>query len=191
MKILRQRVYPGLSGTPNGRPVRSTLVTFPDIKAIARFLRAMVTEYRQSPIVRRAAIDAIRACGAREKDKLGQAVGIATWVKQRLYYIHEANEVFATPEATLREKSGDCDDFTTLQCSMMESIGIPSKMNLMRIGSSWKHIYPSMMYRRPGSLELPKNVPLDATLNVWPEEFPAPDRIAQEQGAGAVYVMTV
>lgn len=190
MKILTHRVYRGLSGTPNGRPVRSLKVSFRSIDDVGRFLRRMVVEYRQSPVVRRAAIDAITAQGAREKDKLGQAIAIATWVKQNIYYVHEANEVFQTPEATLREKSGDCDDFTTLQGSMMESIGIPAKMNLMRIGMEWKHIYPSMVYRR-SLLSAAVNVPLDATLEVWPEELPSPTKIAEEQGKGAVYVLTV
>lgn len=184
MKILRHSIFRGLSGTPNGRPVRSLLVSFKDMKDIANFLRQGVLVYRHNPIVRRAAIDAITENGAREKDKLGQAVAIATWTKQNIYYIHEPDEVFQTPENTLRERSGDCDDFTWLQCAMMESVGIPSKMNLMRIGGQWKHIYPSMMVG-------PRNVALDATLDVWPNEFPSPTAIAKEQGVGEVYVMTV
>lgn len=190
MKIVRHSVFRGLSGTPNGRPVRSLLVNFRDIKDIARFLRNGVLAYRHNPIVRRAAIDAVRANSAPEKDKLSQAVAIATWVKQNCYYVHEPDEVFQTPENTLRELSGDCDDFTWLQCAMMESIGIPSKMNLVRIGGYWKHIYPSMIAdRKDGKGK--RNVPLDATLTAWPEEFPSPEQIAREQGAGDVYVMTV
>jgi len=34
-----------------------------------------------------------------------------------------------------------------------------------------------------------RNVPLDATLTLWPEEFPSPEQIAREQGEGEVYVM--
>jgi len=165
------------------------LVNFKDIKEIARFLRNGVLAYRHNPIVRRAAIDAVMANSAPEKNKLAQAVAIATWVKQHCYYVHEPDEVFQTPENTLRERSGDCDDFTWLQCAMMESIGIPSKMNLVRIGGYWKHIYPSMMVKTGPMSQ--KNVPLDATLNAWPEEMPNPEQIAREQGEGDVYVMTV
>jgi transglutaminase-like putative cysteine protease len=188
VKILRSSVFRGLSGTPNGRPVRSTVCSFRDIKEIANFLRAGVLQYRHSPIVRRAAMDAVMANSAPEKNKVAQAVAIATWTKQNMYYVHEPDEVFQTPENTLREKSGDCDDFTWLQCSMMESIGIPSNMNLVRIGGIWKHIYPGMYWKLNGQKV---NIPLDATLNVWPEEFPSPKQIAEEQGQGEVYVMTV
>lgn len=197
MKILKQRAFYGLSGTPNGRPVRTTVVSFPDIKAIARFIRNGILAYRHNPLVRRAAIDAVMANSAPEKDKLSQAVAIATWVKQNCYYVHEPDEVFQTPENTLRELSGDCDDFTWLQGAMMESIGIPSKINLVRIGGFWKHIYPSMIAKVPvvdanGNHGYGmKNVPLDATLSIWPEEFPDPEQIAAEQGQGEVYVMTV
>lgn len=187
MKLLRHSIFRGLSGTPNGRPVRSLLVNFTDIRDIARFIRNGVHTYKHNPIVRRAAMDAVRANSAPEKNKLAQAIAIATWVKQQCYYVHEPDEVFQTPENTLRERSGDCDDFTWLQCAMMESIGIPSKINLVRIGGYWKHIYPSMMARVDGTV---KNVPLDATLSLWPEEMPDPDQIAREQGQGDVYVMT-
>jgi transglutaminase-like putative cysteine protease len=188
VKILRHSVFRGLSGTPGGRPVRSLVCSFKDIKDIARFLRNGVLAYRHNPIVRRAAMDAVMANSAPEKNKLSQAVAIATWVKQNCYYVHEPDEVFQTPENTLRERSGDCDDFTWLQCAMMESIGIPSKMNLVRIGGFWKHIYPSMMVKSAAGGV--RNIPLDATLTAWPEEFPSPEQIAREQGEGEVYVMT-
>jgi transglutaminase-like putative cysteine protease len=187
VKILKSSIFRGLSGTPQGRPVRTFLVNFRDIKDIARFLRNGVLEYRHNPIVRRAAMDAVFENSAPEKNKLSQAVAIATWVKHHFFYVHEPDEVFQTPENTLRERSGDCDDFTWLQCAMMESIGIPSKMNLLRIGGAWKHIYPSMLARVDGVV---KNVPLDATLTLWPEEFPSPTTIAAEQGQGEVFVMT-
>lgn len=163
---------------------------FKDIQEIARFIKRGILEYRHNPRVRRAAIEAIFANQAPEKDKLAQAVAIATWVKQNIFYVHEPDEVFQTPENTLRERSGDCDDFTWLQGAMMESVGIPAKINLVRIGGLWKHIYPSMYWRAPGTL-IPKNVPLDATLSMWPEEFPNPRQIAEEQGQGEVYVWTV
>lgn len=168
--------------------MRSLVVSFSDIKEIARFIRNGILAYRHNPRVRRAAIDAVTENGALQKDKLGQAVAIATWVKQHCYYVHEPDEVFQTPENTLRELSGDCDDFTWLQGAMMESIGIPSKINLVRIGGLWKHIYPSMMAKTSKGM---RNVPLDATLTLWPEEFPSPEQIAREQGEGEVYVMTV
>lgn len=187
MKILRQSVFHGLSGTPNGRPVRALLVNFKDIKDIAWFIRRGILNYRHNPLVRRAAMDAVFANSAPEKDKLAQAVAIATWVKHHCYYVHEPDEVFQTPENTLRERSGDCDDFTWLQCAMMESIGIPSKINLVRIGGYWKHIYPSMLARVNGKV---KNVPLDATLTLWPEDFPNPTQIAAEQGQGEVFTVT-
>lgn len=178
-----------MSGIPGNKPVHSVVVSLPDMKAVARFLRMGVLNYRHDPRVRRAAMDAVFANSAPEKNKLAQAVAIATWVKQNCYYVHEPDEVFQTPTNTLREKSGDCDDFTWLQCSMMESIGIPSRMNLVRIGGLWKHIYPSMNAVKDGRAQ---NVPLDATLTLWPEEFPSPTDIAKEQaGTGEVYLMTV
>jgi hypothetical protein len=186
LKILQHSIFRGLAGIPGGKPVHSVIISLPDMKAVAAFLRKGIYQYRHDPRVRRAAMDAIRENGAPEKNKLAQAVAIATWVKHHCYYIHEPDEVFQTPTALLRERAGDCDDFTWLQCSMMESVGIPSKMNLVRIGGLWKHIYPSMVVAREGRVV---NVPLDATLEVSPAEFPRPDQIAREQGQGDVYIM--
>lgn len=141
--------YPGKHGP-------TWLVEFKDLDEELRFLRRMVNRYRAVPAIRELATSIIREAAAPMRDKKAQALAIGAWVKRNIYYVHELPERFAYPDETLRSKHGDCDDFTTLIASLLESLGIPSVMVVMRIDGRWSHIFPAA--RLSGGL-----LPLDAT----------------------------
>ena len=174
MRLLRQGVYSGLRG--DGKPVRSLLFSFAHIDEITRFLRRMIHTYKHNPVVREAAVEAIQTFHAPPKDKFAQALAIAEWAQQNVMYLHEPNEVFQTPTNTLRTRAGDCDDFTTLQCSMMASVAIPERMCLMSINGQWKHIFPVFVSKDK------KKIPLDATLNQPVSELPNAVDICKARG---------
>jgi len=121
----------------------SFLVEFKDLDDELRFLRKVVTEFRAMPQIRDLALDIIRKAAIESRDKKGQALAVANWVKQNIYYVHELPERFQYPNDTLRSRAGDCDDFTTLIGSLIESIGIPSVMVAMKPRFSFKHIFPA------------------------------------------------
>ena len=127
---------------------------FKDIDEELRFLRTMVTQYRQAPQIRDLAVGIVRNSGAPARDKKAQAIALANWVKTNIFYIHELPERFQLPTETLRLKAGDCDDHTTLLASMMESVGIPSSLVCMEVNGQWAHIFPAAVMKNGAHLHL-------------------------------------
>lgn len=141
------------------------LAEFKDLDDELRFLRKVISAYRMRPQIRDLATKIIDDAGVPMRDKKGQAMAIATWTQENIYYVHELPERFQLPDETLRSKHGDCDDYTTLIGSLIESIGIPSLMVAMSLDGKWAHIFPGA--------QLPTGLlPLDATnrygLNIHP-----------------------
>lgn len=130
---------------------------FEDLDDELRFLRRIISKYRELPLIRDLAVSIIRKAACPQRDKKCQAIAIATWVKDNIYYVHELPERFAYPDEVLRAKAGDCDDFSTLIGALVESIGIPSMLVTMKIGFKWAHIFAAAQMAS-GAL-----LPLDAT----------------------------
>jgi hypothetical protein len=139
--------------SPNGPTWK---VEFKDLDEELRFLRRLILQSRELPQIRALAMKIVTDAGVAPRDKKAQALAVANWVKANIYYVHELPERFAYPTETLRSKNGDCDDFTTLIGSLIESIGIPSMMVCMKVGGRWSHIFPAA--QTPNGL-----LPLDAT----------------------------
>lgn len=121
----------------------AVVAEFRDIDEQLRFLRKMVLQFRQAPQIRDLAISIVKGDGVPARDKKEQALSLARWVRDNIYYVHEMPERFQLPTETLRLKAGDCDDATTLLGSMLEAIGIPSLLVCMEINGSWSHIFPA------------------------------------------------
>ncbi len=130
----------------------SVVVDFKDIDEELRFLRKMVSQFRQSPQVRDLAVKIITDAGVPQRDKREQALALARWVRDNIYYVHELPERFQLPSETLRLKAGDCDDQTTLLGSLLESIGIPSMLVCMEVNGGWAHIFPAAVMQQTGRL---------------------------------------
>lgn len=128
----------GQYNSPHGPVFRAE---FKDLDDELRFLRRMITAYREVPVIRDLAVDIIRKAACPSRDKKCQALAIATWVKDNIYYVHELPERFAYPDEVLRAKAADCDEFAPLTGALIESIGIPAMLVTMRIGMKWAHIF--------------------------------------------------
>lgn len=148
------------------------LVEFKDLDEELRYLRTVISDYRMRPAIRDLATQIVDDAGVAMRDKKGQALAIASWVKTNIYYIHELPERFQKPDETLRSKHGDCDDFAQLIGALIESIGIPSILVVMKINGKWVHIFPAA--RMPTGL-----LPLDATNRFGLEINPIAQSIAQ------------
>lgn len=155
----------------------SWFVEFEGIDEQLRFLRKMVSKYRMQANIRDLAMKIIRDAGVTERDKKEQAVHIAHWVQSNVYYVHELPERFATPDETLRTKAGDCDDQTVLTASLLESVGIPTKLVCMSINGKWAHIYPAAIMQSRGTL-----LPLDTTMKTSVYDVQNPIEVAQSRG---------
>lgn len=162
---------------------------FQDLDEQLRFLRKLVSgpkvridgrligNYRTHPAIRELALKTIREANVEARDKREQALAIGQWVQDNIYYVHESPERFQTPLHTLRIKAGDCDDFTTLICSLLESIGIPNRFVCMQINGVWKHIFPAALMANG------KLLPLDGTMKSHQvREVVNPISVATEAG---------
>jgi hypothetical protein len=59
-------------------------------------------------------------------------------------------DTYQKPAHTLALKSGDCDDYSTLTCATLQSVGIPCRFKVIRTkgAGDWNHIYPQAGFPR-------------------------------------------
>lgn len=145
------------------------------------FLRAMVDRYRANQLVREKAVDIVfREAKCAPKAKACHALAIGGWVQRNVTYVNEGIETFQTPVRTLTWRYGDCDDFTTLVCSLLESIGIRSELVALSWRGQFRHIFPRAVVAGAGGKLV--RIPLDATLRQPIAELTNPVAMAIRRG---------
>lgn len=123
-------------------PVRVTRTPLPaGDRGTRRTLEAMSALARQwamQPIVRDAALAAIRGAGARAHQPLAEARAIFRYVRDRVRFTQDpiGTEWVQSPRVTLETLSGDCDDMATLTAAMLRSVGIPSRFRAVAVDRS-------------------------------------------------------
>ena len=127
-------------------PLTATLSAIPDGKAgtlaTLRVMRDLVRVGKKSLAVRTLAVQL--SGGLDQKDWIGEIRALHAFVRDRIRYIRDINDVetVQTPDATLTMRAGDCDDKSTLLAAMLESIGHPTR--LVAIGftpEEFDHVY--------------------------------------------------
>lgn len=118
--------------------------------------------YRRLPWVRALAADLTREVP--QKSYVGQVRALFDFVQNRIRYVHDpvALERLQTPEVTLKERAGDCDDKSILLATLLESVGHPTRFIAVATGNS-----PSLNHVFVETRIGPEWVALDAT-----EPFP-------------------
>lgn len=104
-----------LRGIPSGRA---------GAMATARVMAELAADYRTSPMVRNAAAEATR--GVNHRDQKAMAEAIRLYVERHVEYRKdpEGVELVQTPEVTLSNRIGDCDDQATLVAAMLGSVRV-------------------------------------------------------------------
>lgn len=110
------------------------------LKAIGR----LIADAQRRPVIRFAALDALRTAGADSHSTPTAARALFDWVRRNIRYVHDPVDIetVAAPDVTLQIRAGDCDDQAALLAAMAASIGIPSRFKV--IGPSrqtFQHIY--------------------------------------------------
>lgn len=122
-----------LHGIPEGiEGVRVTLAT------MARIVRA----YRHAPIVAETARSII--AHVPEKNHVGEMLAIFSFVRDGVRYTMDSNEVerLQTPDYTLANRHGDCDDKSILLAALLESVGIPARFTAVGFEPDiFSHVY--------------------------------------------------
>lgn len=166
----------------SSKPFHQARLLFSGVSDEAALLRKMVNQYGADLALKEVALKIIFDEGVKSRDEYEQAIAIAEWVQENIYYVHETMETFQTPFTTLRLRAGDCDDFTVLICALIQTLGIPNKLALMKINDKWAHIFAVGLLPVDG---VRHRVPLDATLDRdrYPvRDVPSPVAIAQKRG---------
>jgi len=92
-----------------------------------RYLRELCDKYGNDPKMRWFTVQKVLGpAGASPRDYKAQAAAILQFA-QGIYYANEPGEQIQSPWATIREKTGDCDDLAVLICSLATSIGLPNR----------------------------------------------------------------
>lgn len=151
---------------PDGEFCVMRWAQFASIPEQLGYLRNMIDVYRGTHWARSTALEIVRAAGCETRNQACMALAIAEAVKARVQYVREFPERFQTPPRTWKDRAGDCDDFTTTEGALMESIGIATRVVGMKVNDKWRHVYVEAMIEVPGGRKLP--MPLDATLRNTP-----------------------
>lgn len=99
-------------------------------------MRSIVRTWRVSPIVLQKATELTRRCPG--KDWRCEAAALHQWVRDAVRYQLDVNgvETIRTPELTMRERAGDCDDKAVLLASLLEAAGHPTRFIALAFGPS-------------------------------------------------------
>lgn len=143
------------------RPVRATIRQQPaaDEARTADTVHLMsryAAEDARSPLVRRAALEAIEHLS--ERDTAKEAAAVWRWITRRVRYIadrqllnglagvEEDAEVLVRPVdlLTMPQPAGDCDDHAMLAASMLRALGIPAAYRTIAADETtpdYSHVY--------------------------------------------------
>ena len=89
---------------------------------------------------------------AQTKADLASARKMFRQIRKNVRYTSDIAGVdtYQKPAHTLALRSGDCDDYSTLTCAALQSVGIPCRFKVIRTkdGNDWNHIYPQAGFPR-------------------------------------------
>jgi transglutaminase-like putative cysteine protease len=129
---------PTLNGTV--RPLKNGKAgVFQTLKA----MRQLVNAARLDPQLRQVATSAVFL--KPQKDEFAEVSTLFALVQQQIRYTGDVNnvETLQTPQITLASRIGDCDDMTTLLCTLFECIGYPTRFVVAGYNGSldFAHVY--------------------------------------------------
>lgn len=95
------------------------------IKELGKLMAALAWKGKRNRIVRVKTLEIIHQAGVKPQDWVGEANVVMRWIQSNIRYFLDPHgvEYFQTPERTLIDKAGDCDDLSILYAAMMGSIG--------------------------------------------------------------------
>ena len=129
----------------------------------------------RSLLVRHFTLQAVRGVerGMREIDAVFHAV------KDNIEFREEYQETLQSPEFTIREGAGDCDDQAMLAATMLESLGFETRFKTVGDSENLSHVYVEVRDKSTG-----RWVSLDTTVA---ESYPGwePDGMARSEVYGA------
>ena len=102
----------------------------------------MVKTYRKSPSIRQLALNLIKDVPG-NKNFGGQAERLQNYVRNQIQYVKDIKgvETIQTPDLTLQNRAGDCDDQAVLLATLLETIGHPTRFVAIKINPLGPYVH--------------------------------------------------
>lgn len=124
--------------------------SYPGLGGVLREMKKLIERYRANPWIRSEALRITETIPAdprtgladrRNADAIAQR--LYTWINHRIAYTWDPVNVewLQSPDVTLRNRAGDCDDHTILAASLLEAIGIRTRLVVIKANPSAPHKY--------------------------------------------------
>lgn len=132
-------------------------------------MRQIVRQWKKNPSLRQLTLEIVRDTPG-HKNFAEQVRRIHAYIRNNIAYVKDINgvETISTPDNTIRNRSGDCDDQSVLAASMLESIGHPTRFVAIKMNPAgpYMHVFTETLVGR-------KWLPLETTEN-WPVGYHPP-----------------
>lgn len=132
-------------------------------------MRRIVRHWKKSPRLRQLALELVEDTPG-HKNFGEQVRRIHSYVRNNIAYVKDVNgvETVSTPERTIQNRAGDCDDQAVLVASLLESIGHPTRFVAikMRPLGPYVHVFTETLVGR-------RWLPVETTED-WPIGFHPP-----------------
>lgn len=104
------------------------------IRQTLREMRSIVRAWRIDPGIRELALRLTARCPS--GDWVCEVRSLHTWVQTNIRYVADVLEVetLQTPDLTLKEAAGDCDDQSMLLAALLQAIGHPARFVAVDLG---------------------------------------------------------
>jgi transglutaminase-like putative cysteine protease len=145
-------------------------------------LRKLVEQGKRDPVVYEFARRAVnKKCGANwcvpEKDNLAEIKALFAAVRANVRYTSDIAGIdsYQAPRHTLKLRTADCDDYSSLVCAAAATLGLPCRFKVIRTkgATEWNHIYAQVGHPRRNPS---KWISFDASVNM-PVGWEAPKQM--------------
>lgn len=148
-------------------PPPSSLLTIPSgdagVTATLKLMAQVARQYKVNPLLRQTAARIVQGCPG--KDSECEVTALQSWVRSNIRYTGDVldTETVQTPDYTLQERYGDCDDQAVLLATFLLAIGIPAAYCAVGVdGGPFEHVMAVAILRQHTQvLYLPCETTLD------------------------------
>lgn len=132
-------------------PIFASRRSYPGIDSVLQLASNLVAKYTGREDMRNLALKITNRIQRHPETGLpdmrnidGVAQALYRWVTRNINYVRDPWNIerIQSPDVTIRQKAGDCDDHAILGATLLQSLGIPTGFRVVsRTGRNYDHIY--------------------------------------------------
>lgn len=124
------------------RPIRQQLIEGVTLEKTLHHMKKFIRAGRKDAKLVYLTRYIVRDCPGRDFDCIARKV--YAWLIRKIKYVRDPDKVewLQDHEVTLRNKTGDCDDFTILGAAMLGAMGLTTRIKIAQANvPMWNHVY--------------------------------------------------